>query len=133
MAAEHVEEPLAAVAPVPTVLIVEDEILIRTLLCDTLRHAGYAVIEAANAEEAVSVLHASLDPDILITDVRMPGTIDGFELAAYVKRTRPALKVIITSGHAGAQQANGLADAFLPKPYQLGAIMGRIRALIEPQ
>ena len=85
MAAECVVDPIAARAASPVVLIVEDEILIRMLLCETLRLAGYVVIEAANAEEAVVVLHASLDPDILITDVKMPGAIDGFELAAYVR------------------------------------------------
>jgi CheY-like chemotaxis protein len=132
MAAADVEEPCAGSAPLCVVLIVEDEILIRALLSEALRQEGYAVIEAANADEAFMVLHATPDPDVLITDVRMPGTTDGFELAAFVRRTRPELKVIITSGHAGPAGADGLADAFLHKPYELGAFVGHIRKLTEP-
>jgi CheY-like chemotaxis protein len=113
------------------VLIVEDEILIRMLLADALRQADYDVIEAANADEAFDVLHTAPCPDVLVTDVRMPGAVDGFELAAYVRRTKPDLRVIITSGHAGPNAAIGLADVFLPKPYELGAIVERIRALTE--
>lgn len=131
MAAADLEVPSAASSRL-LVLIVEDEILIRMLLSEALRHEGYAVIEAANADEALLVLHASPNPDVLVTDVRMPGTVDGFQLAAYVRRTRPELKVIITSGHAGADGARGLADVFLPKPYELGAIVGSIRTLIAP-
>jgi CheY-like chemotaxis protein len=125
------QESQAAGATLPVVLIVEDEVLIRMMLSEALRHQGYQVIEAANADEALSVLHTSPDPDILVTDVRMPGSVDGFALAAYVRRTKPHLKVIITSGHAGPDGAIGLADAFLPKPYELGLIVGRIRALAE--
>ena len=72
MAAADVEEPCAGSAPLGVVLIVEDEILIRALLSEALRQEGYAVIEAANADEAFMVLHATPDPDVLITDVRMP-------------------------------------------------------------
>jgi CheY-like chemotaxis protein len=131
MAAADVEVPCAAGGRLVVVLIVEDEILIRMLLSEALRQEGYAVIEAANADEAVLMLHASPNPDVLVTDVRMPGTVDGFALAAYVRRTRPELKVIITSGHAGPDGALDLADAFLPKPYELGAILGRIRTLTQ--
>lgn len=132
MAAADVEEPSAASTPLRVILIVEDEVLIRMLLSEALRQEGYVVIEAANADEAFLVLHAAPNPDVLVTDVRMPGTVDGFALAAFVRQTRPELKVIITSGHAGPDGARGLADAFLPKPYELGAILGRIRTLTQP-
>jgi CheY-like chemotaxis protein len=132
MAAADLEKPCAANARLRVVLIVEDEILIRMLLSEALRQEGYAVIEAANADEAFTVLHATPNPDVLVTDVRMPGAVDGFELAAFVRRTRPELKVIITSGNAGPGGALGLADAFLPKPYELGAIVSRIRTLTGP-
>lgn len=124
-------QPCAVPASRTVVLIVEDEILIRMLLAEALRQADYEVVEAANGEEALSVLHASPDPDVLITDVRMPGAVDGFELAAYVRRSKPRLKVIITSGHAGPDGAIHLADAFLPKPYQLGALVARVGKLTE--
>jgi CheY-like chemotaxis protein len=124
-------QPCAAEPSRTVVLIVEDEILIRMLLAEALRQADYQVIEATNGDEALSVLHTSPDPDVLITDVRMPGSIDGFALAAYVRRTKPGLKVIITSGHAAPDGAIGLADAFLHKPYELGAIVARIRMLTK--
>lgn len=132
MAAADVEEPSAASAAVRVVLIVEDEILIRMLLSEALRQEGYVVIEAANADEAFLVLRATPSPDVLITVVRMPGTVDGFQLAAFVRRTCPELKVIITSGYAGPDGALGLADAFLPKPYELSAIVRRLRSLTDP-
>ena len=131
MAAADCQQPCAVQPSRTVVLIVEDEILIRMLLADALRQADFEVIEAANGDEALSVLHTSPDPDVLVTDVRMPGSVDGFELAAYVRRTKPGLKVIITSGHAGPDGAIGLADAFLAKPYELGAIVGSIRSLME--
>ena len=115
----------------PVVLIVEDEVLIRMLLSEALRQAGYDVIEAADADEAIEVMHASVGPDILITDVKMPGSVDGFGLAAYVRRAKPGLKVIVTSGHAGPDGAIGVADVFLPKPYDLGQIVQQVRALTE--
>jgi two-component system, response regulator PdtaR len=131
MAAADFQDTCGEAAPQPTVLIVEDEVLIRMLLSEALRQEGYAVIEAANADEALSVLELTPSPDVLITDVRMPGSIDGFELAAYVRRTKPELKVIITSGHANPDGAIGVAEAFLPKPYELSLILRRLKALIE--
>jgi len=114
MAAADFQDPCGDVSPQLTVLIVEDEVLIRMLLSEALRQEGYAVVEAATADEALSVLESSSSPDVLITDVRMPGSIDGFELAAYVRRTKPELKVIITSGHASPDLAIGVADASCP-------------------
>jgi CheY-like chemotaxis protein len=129
MAAADLDAP--GVAKSPVVLIVEDEVLIRMLLSDVLRQAGYQVIEAASADEAIAVLTSSPDPDVLITDVKMPGPLNGFALAAFVRRTKPDLKVIITSGHAGPDGAIGLADAFLTKPYELDAIVDHVRTLTE--
>jgi CheY-like chemotaxis protein len=129
MATADIQQPCAHEARRPTVLIVEDEVLIRMLLCEALRASGYEVVEAANADEAMAVLETMRPPDLLITDVRMPGPMDGLRLAAFVRQTRPALKVIITSGHAGPDGAHGLADAFLPKPYDLDRIVQRVRAL----
>jgi CheY-like chemotaxis protein len=129
MAAADCQDPGAARSSRPVVLIVEDEVLIRMLLSDALRQAGYDVIEAADADEAIRVMRASAGPDVLITDVGMPGSVDGFGLVAYVRRAKPGLKVIVTSGHAGPDAAVGLADAFLPKPYDLTLIVQRVQAL----
>ena len=73
--------PDAELCPTPGhVLIVEDDVLIRVLLADELRDAGLRVIEAANADEALSIFEAGAQVDLLFTDVQMPGSIDGVEL-----------------------------------------------------
>jgi CheY-like chemotaxis protein len=113
----------------PTVLVVDDEVLIRMMLCESLRQAGCEVIEAASADEALDVLASAPTPDVLVTDVKMPGSCDGLELASRIREDRPGLKVVITSGHTPAQSAIGLADAFLPKPFALEQLVGRVRAL----
>jgi CheY-like chemotaxis protein len=114
----------------PTVLVVEDEVLIRMMVSESLRQAGCDVYEAASADEALDVLSASNEPDVLVTDVKMPGGVDGLELASRARRCCPRLKVVVTSGHAAAQSASGLADAFLTKPFALEQLVGRVRALV---
>ena len=115
----------------PTVLVVEDDILIRMMVSESLRHAGCEVVEAASADEALEVLAASGGADVLVTDVKMPGSVDGLELASRVRKALPGLKVVITSGHALAQNTFGLADAFLAKPFGLDQLVGQVRALVD--
>src|SRR5258708_5647926 len=81
-----------------TVLVVEEEVLVRLSLAATLRDEGFFVLEAANADEAVAVLASSTPIDIVLTDVNMPGSLDGVALGRYVRSTRPGLKVIVVSG-----------------------------------
>jgi CheY-like chemotaxis protein len=109
------------------VLVVEDEVLIRLMLADTLREAGCEVVEAASGDEALSVLHAAAGLDVLITDVRMPGRTDGLELASQVRSRKPEMKIIVTSGHAFCEP--GLADGFLRKPYGMADMVERVRRL----
>lgn len=101
------------------VLVVEDEFLIRLMLADGLRDIGYHVIEACNSDEALVVLETAT-PDLIISDVRMPGSLDGLQLLAVVKRTFPSLPVIITSGHLQPEVAiaHGAAQ-FAAKPYSM--------------
>ena len=110
--------PDAELCPTPGhVLIVEDDVLIRVLLADELRDAGLRVIEAANADEALSIFEAGAQVDLLFTDVQMPGSIDGVELARRIKTIHPALPIILTSGNAGASAAR--LGSFIPKPYDV--------------
>ena len=113
----------------PSVLVVEDEGLVRELIVETLRDAGCAVTEAASADEAVRALKASAEPDILVTDVRLPGAMNGIALAERVRRTLPRMKVIVTSGHAASEEARNVADCFLAKPFALKALVGEVRLL----
>ena len=108
--------------PQPCVLVVEDELLIRFMLCDGIRFAGYQVIEASSADEAWVIL-GTLVPDVIITDVRMPGSIDGIGLLAQVRRTHPTLPVIITSSHLeGTSASLDCATHFVAKPYSMEVI-----------
>ena len=101
----------------PRVLVVEDEFLIRLLISDALRDAGFDVIEAFNGDEAIDIL-STAPVDLVLSDVRMPGTIDGLELLRWVRESLPALPVILTSGHLPPDEAIAQgATHFLSKPY----------------
>jgi CheY-like chemotaxis protein len=113
------------------ILVVEDEVLIRLALADSLRTAGYSVIEAANGGDALSWLRSGQDCDLVITDVNMPGPVDGIALAKCAKRLSAGLPVIVTSGHL-AREASHPADAFLPKPYSDTALIDTVFELIGP-
>ncbi len=108
------------------VLVVEDELLIRMFLSDELRDAGFHVIEAYNADEALVIL-GSVVPDIIVSDVRMPGSLDGIGLLAAVRQTFPALPVIITSAHL--QPPSAVSDGavqFIAKPYRVELVLQSI-------
>lgn len=117
----------------PRVLLVEDEFLIRILVADHLRDAGFTVLEAMNGDEAISILSAGADIDLVFTDVRMPGDADGMDLLAFVRRTRPELPVLMTSGHLEPALAYaGGAVAFLDKPCDLDVVVKALRTAREP-
>lgn len=80
------------------VLVVEDEPLIRMGLVADLEHAGYAVLEAANADEALSVLETEIGIATLITDIEMPGSMNGLGLARSVSQRWPDLDIVVMSG-----------------------------------
>jgi CheY-like chemotaxis protein len=112
------------------VLVVEDEILVRLTIADYLRDAGYAVVEAANAMEAVAVFATGDPADIVFTDVQMPGAMDGLMLARWVHEHHPGIQVLVTSGDAA--RSAGLPDeAFFSKPYPLEEVASRIHSLLE--
>jgi DNA-binding response OmpR family regulator len=111
----------AASPRVRAILVVEDEVLIRLVLADTLRDAGYAVVEAANGDEALAVLTSST----------MPGSLDGVGLGRYVRSTRPGLKVIIVSGRTAPTATVDAADAFLSKPYEPAHLLAAIDLLLS--
>jgi DNA-binding NtrC family response regulator len=110
-------------------LVVEDEILIRMMLSDELRDEGYHVIEACDADEALAIL-GSFVPDIIISDVKMPGSVHGLGLLAVVRETLPTLPVIITSAHLQAIAASDGATQFIAKPYRIELVISSLRAAI---
>ena len=114
--------PLAP--PRRCILVVEDELLIRVLLCEELREAGYDVIEAFNADEALAVLQSPVCVDMIVSDVRMPGSMDGMALLRVVKQTLPAIPVIITSAHLPPMLATvDGAALFIAKPYRVETVL----------
>jgi CheY-like chemotaxis protein len=101
-----------------TILVVEDEILIRMATVATLEDAGYSVLEAQNSPEALQILSGHAEVSILVTDVRMSGSMDGLALVAQVRLDHPAIRAIVVSGTTSATQAiDAGALGFLAKPY----------------
>ncbi len=102
----------------PLVLVVEDEPLIRDVASTAISDAGFEVIEAASAAEALDVLRTRADVGVLFTDVDMPGSLDGLELATLVHEQWPAIQLVVTSGRGlrGPVPDDG---RFVPKPYRL--------------
>ncbi len=114
----------------PTVLIVEDEEIVRMIGSDILEQGGYHVIEAANASEALQRLEHGAEVMVLFTDVNMPGTPDGFGLARLVNDRWPEVKILVASG-AVAPQPGDLPDTglFLSKPYRADELLTMVRGL----
>ena len=107
--------------------------LVRTSVAEYLRACGYRVLEAKDADEATQILRNDDDIDIVFTDVQMPGSLDGFGLAQWVRRERPRIRVIITSGVARtSQDAGDLCEEgpLLAKPYDHRDLERRIRRLL---
>ncbi len=82
------------------ILLVEDEGLIRMMTAEALQDEGFEVVEALNGDEAVKLLDGPERFDILFTDVRMPGSLDGVEVALHARRRYPAIPIVVTSGYA---------------------------------
>ncbi|MEZ0222092.1 response regulator [Tardiphaga sp. 538_B7_N1_4] len=110
----------------PTVLVVEDETLIRDLVSEELSDAGFEVLQVGNAGQAIAVLEARQDIHLLFTDIDMPGSMDGLKLAAAVRDRWPPVHIIITTGKARPMTipANAL---FIPKPYLTRALVSAMR------
>lgn len=116
----------------PIVLIVEDEVYARTAASEYLRDAGFSVIEAVNADEAMTLLKAGTTIDVVFSDVRMPGTMDGFQLERWVAAHHPHMHVLLASAvleiRAGALSDYG--RRFMAKPYIFADMERRLRDLI---
>jgi CheY-like chemotaxis protein len=117
----------------PLVLVVEDDPMTRTLSACLARAAGFDAILAGNADEAVSVLETHPDVRVVFTDVRMPGFMNGMQLAALVARRWPAIGVLITSAHADiADRDLPARSVFLRKPYSIREVMESLQRLSAP-
>ena len=116
------------------VLVVEDEMLVRMIAAEVPAEAGFTVIECASAEEALAVLHARADVQVVFTDVNMPGTLDGLTLAHIVHQQWPAVGIAIGSGRIRPDPGElPPGSLFLAKPYVCSALTDAVCALAGAQ
>jgi CheY-like chemotaxis protein len=113
-----------------TILIAEDEPLIRMTLSDALADEGHTVLECANVLEAIATLGMAQEIEAVVTDVDMPGGLNGLDLADLVSRTRPNVYVWIVSGREIGPDALPSRAMFLPKPYNATALARHITASV---
>lgn len=125
---EIVSDPNAKI-----VLIVEDEVIVRLWLGMTLRDVGFVVVEAGNADEAIEIVRSGIHPVALITDVRMPGSMDGLELAQKLKGEFSDLVVVVTSAHLSETPEAAAVQHFFPKPYNAVEVATRVVSLLQGQ
>jgi CheY-like chemotaxis protein len=107
----------------PVVLVVEDEGLVRMAAADDLIDAGFTVLEAADADEAIRLLETHPEITILFTDIDMPGSMDGIRLAHAVRERWPPVKLVLVSGHQSPTDGVLPSDsAFFAKPYDMATV-----------
>jgi CheY-like chemotaxis protein len=112
------------------VLVVEDEMFTRMDVVEMLRGAGFDILEATNADEAIQMLERNSDIRLVFTDVDMPGSMNGLKLAAAVRDRWPPVRIIATSGHFKIKAGDLPADArFISKPYQPAQIISAVHEL----
>jgi CheY-like chemotaxis protein len=110
------------------VLVVEDEPLLRMGAVDMVENAGFEVVEAANATEAIHILETRLDVRVVFSDIDMPPGLDGFEMAALIRNRWPLIEIILVSGHTNPGSDTLPSRAvFFPKPYRERDILAAIR------
>lgn len=114
-----------------TVLVVEDEPFIRMSTVASLTDAGLCVLEAGNSAEALNLLKGHAEIGVLVTDVRMPGAMDGLALVSRVQHDHPLIRAIVVSGDATATQAyRAGASRFIAKPFMPNGVVQAVLELI---
>jgi CheY-like chemotaxis protein len=109
--------------------LVEDEVLVRMSLADQLRRAGYVVLEASSADEALDLLHCN-GVCLVLSDIRMPGRLNGIELAHAIRAQRPEIKIVLASGESFGAVNWADYDGFFPKPYDARRLIEHMQRLL---
>ena len=118
------------VAPA-VVLVVEDEMLLRMRAVDMVEDAGFTSVEAVDADEAVAILESRSDIALLLTDIQMPGTMDGLGLAHSVRERWPPIKIILVSGQLKLANIDIPADSrFFGKPLEAKDLIAEMQSMI---
>lgn len=115
----------------PIVLIVEDEPIVRFYESELAEGAGFLTLMASNADEALRELEGPVDVAILLTDVAMPGSMDGIELAAMVRERWPDVRIVVASGHVDSQEGDCPGDiVYLRKPFTPGELIQALQSVV---
>jgi len=108
--------------------VVEDDAMVRAMAVDALEEEGFEVLEAPSADYALSLLESRSDIGVVFTDVTMPGTLNGFDLARLVRSRYPRIHVLVSSGALPSGFSGEAPDArFVPKPYRMSDVVRIIR------
>jgi CheY-like chemotaxis protein len=112
------------------ILVVEDDVLVRVVIADELRALGFLVIEAATADQALSYFQADVQVDLVLSDIEMPGSMNGLGLIHHLRAQAPHLPTVLISGaHPGFHDA----DAFLSKPCDMDQVVALIGRLLHKE
>jgi CheY-like chemotaxis protein len=111
------------------ILVVEDEVLIRVVIAEELRLAGFSVIEAGRADEALTYVKAGEQVDLVFSDIQTPGPLNGVQLAEILRDRYPYITVILTSGNAPPTHFRP-GEAFVPKPYDVTQTIALISEIL---
>jgi CheY-like chemotaxis protein len=114
----------------PILLIVEDDLLVRMLAVEIAEEAGFSALEATDADDAICALQKRPDIRVVFTDIDMPGSMDGLELAVAIRHRWPPIQIVLTSGKM-RPAADELPENshFVPKPYDFARLTGLLREL----
>jgi CheY-like chemotaxis protein len=125
------ESIMPTAGPPTTIMIVEDEPLVRMCSADILENAGYVVIEAADADQAIVILNKRPEVHLLFSDVDRPGSMDGLDLANLVHERWPEIRLLLTSGnHRLAKEQMPESGEFLPKPCKQDVLIACVRQIL---
>lgn len=117
--------------PQKNVLVVEDEILLRMRAVDIVEDAGFTAIEAVNADDALEILESRSDISLLLSDIQMPGSLDGLKLAHAVHDRWPGIKIILVSGQVRPSETDKPADSrFFPKPLETKRMIAELQDMV---
>lgn len=121
-------------ARVETVLVLDDDVLVRMPICEYLRDCGYRVLEAASADEAAILLQKpDIQIDVILSDVEMRGKMNGFGFAQWARSVRPGVDIVLAGTPERAAHAAGDLCAqgpMLSKPYDHKIVLDRIKRLL---
>jgi CheY-like chemotaxis protein len=113
------------------ILVVEDEMLLRMRAVDMVEDAGYTSVEAVDADEAVAILESRSDIALVMTDIQMPGSLDGLKLAHTVHERWPPIRIILVSGQLKLSTTEIPADSlFFGKPLEAAEMIAQMQKMI---